>query len=321
MKKTSLMTVPALEEEWNERFDDDIAEVQPDDALFYEMEQNLPAYALYAGGGLAFFRKDDTPYLKDEDGTPMCLELEPYQHELVKKRLEGMSHTPVGQCGLEGVLIPLRAGARFETVEDVNEYLHNLMFWESLLPPETCGPLMQHIGWLVQKLYTLREQEDERPALSLERFGASHSRAAASVAAGFLPIPASPVPHVAMPPVQKVMPSDYEVADYPSLASRAVAAARFRAQVRTSKRGRGYAKPLGALAAKRYAKRMEDAIQRVFGKGDNSKKMYWEVTKMLVKQSPGLKNVLGSDTQVRKFTVGKGETVFLVIPSDTVQKL
>lgn len=316
MKKTSLMTVPALEEEWNERFDDDAAEVQPDDALCYEMEQNLPAYALYSGNALAFFRKDNSPYLEDEDGTPMCLELESYQRELVEKRLEGMSRTSVSQCGLEGILIPLRASARFETVEDVNEYLHNLMFWESLLPPETCGPLMQHIGWLVQKLYTLREQEDERSPYSLDRFKASSSRAAASVAAAFPTLAASPVPHVAMPSVQEVMPSDYVVVDYSSLVARAVA----RAAARTVGRAPKYGSfRTGRLKAKRALR--QGMIERALTKNADNEALFRKVARILEVKKPAWKNVLGSKAQVKKITVGKGETVFLVIPPEGMQKL
>ena len=300
------MTVPALEEEWNERFEDDASEVQPDEALCYEMEQNLPAYALYTGSALAFFRKDNSPYLEDEDGTPMCLELESYRHELVEKRLEGMSRTSVSQCGLEGILIPLRAGVRFETVEDVNEYLHNLMFWESLLPPETCGPLMQRIGWLVQKLYTLRGQEDEPKSDSITDCARRFKAAFPPAAVAFPPIVANPV-------------TDYPtvtVVDYPSVAARAVARAAARAAGRVPKYGSFRTDRLKAKRAMR-----QSIVAKAYVKDAGKEELYQKIIRKLEIRKPGLRNMFGPEAQVKKITVGKGETVFVVIPPEGMQKL
>ena len=34
--------------------------------------------------------------------------------------------------------------------------MHNLMFWESIISPNECGPLIQRLSWLSQKLYSMR---------------------------------------------------------------------------------------------------------------------------------------------------------------------
>lgn len=55
--------------------------------------------------------------------------------------------------GIEGWIVPLCGSDNLETLEDFNEYMHNLMFWESMLDADQVGPLMMRYSWVAQRLY------------------------------------------------------------------------------------------------------------------------------------------------------------------------
>lgn len=281
-KKTPFVTAPALQEEWDEQFDDRTRLVQVDNALCHEIGQRLPAYALYTPQGLAFYRNDHTPYLKDEDGKPKFFELESYQRKQVELRLEQMLRTEVSRDGYTGILVPLKESPNFQTVEDANAYLHNLMFWESLLPPETCGPLMQHIGWLVQKLYTLRERKPKSVFSSLPI--TQTSRIAGIPAAVADPLAGIPV-----------------------------------AAVRAKRVGRCHSGHLSTLVAKRQA-RLIGMVERAKASGRGNEELYRKVARMLEKQTHLLQKTLGTEVRMKGITLGKGITAAIVLPSEKSKK-
>lgn len=55
--------------------------------------------------------------------------------------------------GIEGWVLPLCSSDAFVSVDDFNEYMHNLMFWESMIDANQIGPLMQRYAWVAQRLY------------------------------------------------------------------------------------------------------------------------------------------------------------------------
>lgn len=55
--------------------------------------------------------------------------------------------------GIEGWVLPLCSSDAFATTEDFNEYMHNMMFWESMIDAKQIGPLMMRYSWVAQRLY------------------------------------------------------------------------------------------------------------------------------------------------------------------------
>lgn len=56
--------------------------------------------------------------------------------------------------GVEGWFVPLCNSDNFDTAESYNEYMHNVMFWESMLDASEYGPVMQRYSWVTSKLYS-----------------------------------------------------------------------------------------------------------------------------------------------------------------------
>ena len=72
--------------------------------------------------------------------------------------------------GIEGWIIPLCESEHFENWQDLNAYLHTLMFWESMVKHTEAGPLTERISWLSQNLYHLRNGE-QRMAEAMHKNG------------------------------------------------------------------------------------------------------------------------------------------------------
>ena len=177
---------PQMQEFWDNEFKQYGIKVLPETAMFYEMETFFPSYvfidkltldqfgvdvndnhAELVSSKLTFFTREDKPFLKNADGSIHWFKIEPLNVYTVRMRvLDMMADTSICE-GVEGYVVPMQENSFFGCWEDINAYLHNLMFWESLLPSTENGPLAQRIAWLTQKLYSMRcEQRDSIIRLS-----------------------------------------------------------------------------------------------------------------------------------------------------------
>lgn len=160
-------------ETWDEEFMLIGYKVKPESALNYELEQNLPSFVFiekehlvaaedsdtddqFKVSHLTFFMRDNEPMEKTSDGGIRWFEIEPMNMSLVLHRIHDLLPDVTTRSGVEGFLVPLQESDTFDIVEDANAYMHNLMFWESIISPNECGPLIQRLSWLSQKLYTMR---------------------------------------------------------------------------------------------------------------------------------------------------------------------
>lgn len=171
---------PRKQDFWDDEFKQYGIKVLPETAMFYEMETFFPSYvfidkqtidkfgvdiseesAELVAAKISFFSKDDKPYFTDEDGKVKWFEIEPMNVYLARMKMLDLMPTSSIRCGVEGYIVPLQENTFYETFEDVNAYLHNLMFWESVISVKQVGPLAQRVFWLSSKLYKMRgEQRD-----------------------------------------------------------------------------------------------------------------------------------------------------------------
>ena len=160
-------------ETWDEEFMLIGYKVKPESALNYELEQNLPSFVFiekehlvaaedsdtddqFKVSHLTFFMRDNEPMEKTSDGGIRWFEIEPMNMSLVLHRIHDLLPDVTTRSGVEGFLVPLQESDTFDIIEDANAYMHNLMFWESIISPNECGPLIQRLSWLSQKLYSMR---------------------------------------------------------------------------------------------------------------------------------------------------------------------
>ena len=167
-------------ETWDEEYKQKGFKVQPESALNYELEKYFPSYVFIKKehlvtteaaeaenqnqlkiSHLTFLMHDNKPMEKTSDGGIRWFEIEPMNMSLVLHRIQDLLPVETTCSGAEGFLVPLQESDTFERIEDANAYVHNLMFWESIISPNECGPLFQRLSWLSQKLYAMRgEQRD-----------------------------------------------------------------------------------------------------------------------------------------------------------------
>lgn len=169
---------PQMHDFWDNEFKQYGIKVLPETAMFYEMETFFPSYVFVdkqtidqfgvdisdnnvevIGSKLAFFTRDDKPFFADEKGNIQWFDIEPMNLYVLRMRMLEIMPSVGLRYGVEGYIIPLQENAFFESQDDVNAYLHNLMFWESTITASQSGPLMQRFFWISQKLYKMRNQQ------------------------------------------------------------------------------------------------------------------------------------------------------------------
>lgn len=176
---------------WNDEFRNYGIKVSSEVSLCYEVDEFLPRYVFidhffshrsdkpeqtlfgdFTRGGLTFFDRDERPSypVKDNIDGWRWFAIEPRNFSLVKTYI--MEHQPmqVMKHGIEGWIIPLCESEHFENWQDLNAYLHTLMFWESMVKHTEAGPLTERISWLSQNLYHLRNGE-QRMAEAMHKNG------------------------------------------------------------------------------------------------------------------------------------------------------
>ena len=167
-------------EAWDEEYKRKGYNVYPEFALQYELETFFPSYVFiardcldqidyescdttgdYTLRRLTFFMRDDKPMENTFDGDIQWFDIEPMNLSLVFHRIQDLLPTIMYRNGVEGFLVPLQESDTFDSIDNANAYLHNLMFWESILPPNACGPLTQRLCWLTQKIYSMRVEQSD----------------------------------------------------------------------------------------------------------------------------------------------------------------
>ena len=167
-------------EAWDEEYKRKGYNVYPEFALQYELETFFPSYVFiardcfdqidnesydttgdYTLRRLTFFMRDDKPMVNTFDGDIQWFDIEPMNMSLVCHRIHDLLPTIIYRDEVEGFLVPLQESDTFDSIDNANAYLHNLMFWESILPPNACGPLTQRLCWLTQKIYSMRVEQSD----------------------------------------------------------------------------------------------------------------------------------------------------------------
>lgn len=165
-------------ETWDEEYKQKGFKVQPETALNYELEKYFPSYVFIEKehlvtteaaeaesqnqlkiSHLTFLMHDNEPMRMTDEGDIRWFEIEPMNVSLVLHRIQDLLPDVTTRSGVEGFLVPLQESDTFDIIEDANAYLHNLMFWESIISPNECGPLTQRLCWLTQKIYSMRVEQ------------------------------------------------------------------------------------------------------------------------------------------------------------------
>ena len=167
---------PQKHEEWDKELRMYGIKVQPENAVFYEMEEFLPSYLFveFIEGTeglrferLAFYTRNDRPFAETAEGKLQWYQLEAGNVEYLRLKIREIMPSVETREGVSGYIIPLQESAFFSEMWDVNAYLRNLMFWESMLSVDVVGPVTQRISYLAHKTYqTRREQRDAITKLS-----------------------------------------------------------------------------------------------------------------------------------------------------------
>ena len=178
-----------IQKTWDEDFKHQGFKVKPYSALNYELENNFPSHVFvqkvqpyeteatdikdkFMVGHLTFLMHGYEPMYRNFDGDIRWFEIEPMNRSLVLLRINDLLLESIAFGNVEGFLIPLQESNTFDRIDDANAYLHNLMFWESIISPHEGGPLLQRLFWLSQKLYAMRGEQLDG-VLYLRRKGVS----------------------------------------------------------------------------------------------------------------------------------------------------
>lgn len=139
-------------------------------ALKHDIEQHLPYFVFverdrnstnkdkYAvTGNIAFCGKDKAPLtLQTELG---FYGIEPLRVTDLVGYLK--STMPMENEDNSGWIIPLYEGNDFASEQELNAYMHNLMYWESMLPATMSGPLTLRYGCALCEAYRLLKDSCE----------------------------------------------------------------------------------------------------------------------------------------------------------------
>lgn len=143
----------------------------PVGALKHDIERFLPYFV--------FVERDRTTDSKDRyaasgkisfcgmDKAPLMLGTEMGLFEVERMRMTDLlgflrSTMPMENEDNSGWIIPLYEGNDFASQEDLNAYFHNLMYWESMLPATSFGPLTLRYGYSLMETYSLLKDSCEK---------------------------------------------------------------------------------------------------------------------------------------------------------------
>lgn len=155
-----------VSELWDSMFNNIISMFKPQDAVYEEIQDILPYYVLIEmepnfkdipfdpANGLKYTRRiafvaadssmeDLEWYMLD---TLNMLAIKEHVLE-IRPKLEVIK-------GIPYLRVPLIEGDMTNNQKEVNNYLHNLMYWESQLDTNSVGPFALRYLWVLEKLYT-----------------------------------------------------------------------------------------------------------------------------------------------------------------------
>lgn len=137
---------------------------QPVNGLKHDIEQYLPYFVFVerdrttdskeryaATGNISFCGKDKAPLTFGSATAVYAVE----RMRMVDLLGFLRSTMPMENEDNSGWIIPLYEGNDFASQQDLNAYFHNLMYWESMLPASSLGPLTLRYGYALSEFYTM----------------------------------------------------------------------------------------------------------------------------------------------------------------------
>ena len=135
---------------------------QPVNGLKHDIEQFLPYFVFVerdrnseskerytATGNISFCGKDKAPLTFGSTTGVYAVE----RMRMVDLLGFLRSTMPMENEDNSGWIIPLYEGNDFASQEELNAYFHNLMYWESMLPASSFGPLTLRYGYALSEFY------------------------------------------------------------------------------------------------------------------------------------------------------------------------
>ena len=166
---------------WNHKFKGENSVTDPQDAIFNEIEDYLPYYVLVESvvidspllvrsystnygipmdeikitGRILFVNKK-----MDADTDLGWMLINRLNWDVVCQQLYNLQPEEIKLGGSKCYRVPL-GSVDTNKQKDVNAYLHNLMFWESMLDKDYVGPLSLRYIWVLDRLYTQKISIDK----------------------------------------------------------------------------------------------------------------------------------------------------------------
>lgn len=167
--------MPRKQQEWEEDLERSGMNIDPAEVISREMERYMPSYLFlvldpepsheYGGsqpkGRLAFYTRDDRPFITDEDGEMHWHRIPPDNLPYVRLKVKELVPTLEVREGVEGYIVPLQESPSFSEVRDVVSYQRNLMFWESMLDDDEYGPMAGRFTFLAHTAYRMLGEHRE----------------------------------------------------------------------------------------------------------------------------------------------------------------
>lgn len=172
--------MPRKQQEWEADLKKSGMNIEPAEIISREMERYMPSYLFlvldlepsheYGGsqpkGRLAFYTRDDRPFITDEDGEMHWHRIQPDNLPYVKLKVKELLPTLEVREGVEGYVVPLQESPSFSEVRDVVSYQRNLMFWESMLDDDEYGPIAGRFTFLAHTAYRMPDKQREETVLN-----------------------------------------------------------------------------------------------------------------------------------------------------------
>ena len=173
--------LPRKRQEWEADLKKSRMNVDPAEVISREMERYMPSYLFLVldaeplhedvgsqpKGRLAFYTRDDRPYITGENGEMCWYQISPDNLPYVRLKVKELLPTLETREGVEGYVVPLQESPSFSEMRDVVSYQRNLMFWESMLEDDGYGPMAGRFAFLAQTVYRMLNEHREESGYNL----------------------------------------------------------------------------------------------------------------------------------------------------------
>ena len=173
--------LPRKRQEWDADLKKSGMNVDPVEVISREMERYMPSYLFLVldaeplhedvgsqpKGRLAFYTRDDRPYITGENGEMCWYQISPDNLPYVRLKVKELLPTLETREGVEGYVVPLQESPSFSEMRDVVSYQRNLMFWESMLEDGGYGPMASRFAFLAQTVYRMLNEHREESGYNL----------------------------------------------------------------------------------------------------------------------------------------------------------